>query len=168
MAEPIPSIEGDLIPADESAYVDEVNLSNLTKEDQHVYTQNIRRRLISRLMPKSDSAILNMDPKILTNLKGLLADYDKVTLGLRKLTVEEESNDIQRQALKDFVDISQLMGNKDPLRVEEATRAGPPVFDASEVKSYEMVQGGVRVGEDPVVYDQLMAEQREISRKALE
>lgn len=135
--------------------------------DEHLeYTQDLRRRLITGMMPEAHQ-ISNIDPKIANVLLAAMKDMDKVTLTLKRIDADRENADADRDALSQFHRLSQMTGSKDLLESPEATRDGPPAFDPAEIPSVDLVEGETAVGTDSTEYDHFMTEQREKRRASL-
>jgi hypothetical protein len=142
----------------------------LNDNSQLTYTQDVRRQIVTALMPEGKTPD---DPKLLSALLKTLDGHDKVTLTLKRIDAESATADADRQVLEQFHRISGMMGAKDIARSDEpVTKQGDgPVtpFNADEIRGGgEEDSGVVKTGLDPVDYDHFMEEQGRLHRERLD
>lgn len=146
-----------------------MSTESLNADSQLEFTQEIRRRVVAKLLPAEDEnpGILN-DPKMMNVLLSTLKDHDKVTLTLKRLDNESENADADRAVLAQFHKLSSMTGAKDLTRLEtpSESHAGPN-FDPSEIPSIAAVEGELATNVEPIDYDKFMIEQNKKHQEAL-
>lgn len=128
------------------------------------FTQDLREKLINQLAPEDK---LPDDPKVLTALLATLKDYDKVTLTLKRIESDNENADADRQALLHFQKLSEMTGSKDFHRSDTPVARERPAIDPQELIPVDLVDGELKVGSDPISYENFMREQGKKHRDSL-
>lgn len=146
-----------------------MSTESLNADSQLEFTQEIRRKVVAKLLPPEDENPGTLsDPKMLNLLLSTLKDHDKVTLTLKRIDNDNENADADRQVLAQFHKLSAMTGAKDLLRKETADDDHPgPVFDPAEIPTTTPVEGELAVSDEPIDYEKFMQEQGKKHRESL-